>query len=333
MRDNNIDFLRGAGLLLIILAHIGPPNWIQQLRCFDVPLMVFISGLSSSGKVLTVPYSNFVIRRTKRLVYPTWLFISFYIFLLYIAQSLEIIPHYITWNRVIESFLLLKGVGYVWIIRVFLLMMLITPLLNKLCLKVRRTWVFILFLFSLYVLQEVLCFVIPKISFNSVLSFIINEYILYLIGYSLLFVLGIKLRTYQNKRYTTAIIVFILLLLLIVNAIVYIRIYGTPIYINEFKYPPHAFFLIYGASISVILWLIKPLYKCVSNNVFFLFLGRNSIWIYLWHIPFVLIANEYVDSWILRYVFVLVACITIYRIQYSLVNKSKLSRFSQYLIG
>jgi fucose 4-O-acetylase-like acetyltransferase len=51
-RDLRIDILRVAGLLLIILAHVSPPFLLFQFRTFDVPLMVFVSGLSylAAGK-------------------------------------------------------------------------------------------------------------------------------------------------------------------------------------------------------------------------------------------------------------------------------------------
>lgn len=45
-RDLHIDFLRFIGISLIILAHVEAPSGITQFRCFDVPLMVFVSGLS-----------------------------------------------------------------------------------------------------------------------------------------------------------------------------------------------------------------------------------------------------------------------------------------------
>ena len=48
-RDFTIDMLRFVGVSLILLAHIVPPDGLFQLRSFDVPLMIFVSGLSYSG--------------------------------------------------------------------------------------------------------------------------------------------------------------------------------------------------------------------------------------------------------------------------------------------
>jgi fucose 4-O-acetylase-like acetyltransferase len=45
-RVKSVDFLRFLGLSLIILAHVTPQGLVFQIRNFDVPLMVFISGVS-----------------------------------------------------------------------------------------------------------------------------------------------------------------------------------------------------------------------------------------------------------------------------------------------
>lgn len=52
LRDVEVDVLRSIGILLIILAHIKAPLVPTVIRCFDVPLMVFVSGLCYSGRTL-----------------------------------------------------------------------------------------------------------------------------------------------------------------------------------------------------------------------------------------------------------------------------------------
>lgn len=44
-----IDFLKLVGLFCIILAHVGPPAVVMQLRNFDVPLMVILSGMLAAN--------------------------------------------------------------------------------------------------------------------------------------------------------------------------------------------------------------------------------------------------------------------------------------------
>lgn len=46
-RDSYIDFLRAFGLLLLVVAYTCAPQWLFNLRAFDVdvPLMIFISAI------------------------------------------------------------------------------------------------------------------------------------------------------------------------------------------------------------------------------------------------------------------------------------------------
>lgn len=83
-RDPYIDFLRFLGLALIILVHVNCPNLIKQIRCFDVPLMVFVSGLSCSYK--SGDFWGYLLKRTKRLIIPTWIFF-YYIYCVDIAKE------------------------------------------------------------------------------------------------------------------------------------------------------------------------------------------------------------------------------------------------------
>ena len=49
MRDYSIDILRFIELSGIILVHIEPAAFWCQLRSFDVPQMVLLSGVSYYG--------------------------------------------------------------------------------------------------------------------------------------------------------------------------------------------------------------------------------------------------------------------------------------------
>lgn len=49
-RDISIDILRFIVISLIILAHVNPPDTILNIRCFDVSLMLFVSGLIMSKR-------------------------------------------------------------------------------------------------------------------------------------------------------------------------------------------------------------------------------------------------------------------------------------------
>lgn len=124
MRDEKIDIMRFVGLAMVILAHIGAPPLIWQLRNFDVPLMVLVSGLSFGFCATGQSYAAYVWKRIKRLVFPVWIFLTAYFLLIYTTgypiqlSNAESIP---------RSYVLLSG--YSWIIRVFVLVALVAPVL------------------------------------------------------------------------------------------------------------------------------------------------------------------------------------------------------------
>lgn len=68
-RDESIDLLRFVGLSLIILAHVSPPEVLFNLRCFDVPLMLFVSGLTYAGRSVDTGW-RFLVHRFMRLIIP-----------------------------------------------------------------------------------------------------------------------------------------------------------------------------------------------------------------------------------------------------------------------
>ena len=75
-RNYGIDFLKTLGLLLIILAHISAPQWINQIRNFDVPLMVFLSGCLSRGSVARSSSYFSYVKKTFTKTFASNLYIS-----------------------------------------------------------------------------------------------------------------------------------------------------------------------------------------------------------------------------------------------------------------
>lgn len=331
VRENSIDVLRFLGLSLVILAHVAPPHWLLQIRCFDVPLMVFVSGLTCSNKRI-LNYKSFVMKRFKRLAFPVWIFLSFYLTIIVIAQSVHLIPYFLTNKMVLESFFFLNGIGYVWIIRVFLLVMLATPILIKINLVVKNTWLLFGCIGLLLLLNEIIVLLLSSTQDVNVVVFLLSEHLPYLIGYSALFLAGIRMRNVnyleQNK------LVFCALCLMLFLLTHYLAQKGLPIDIStRYKYPPHAYFLVYGLFMSILLWRFRR-YVLNRSNKFCLWVGRNTIWIYLWHIPFVLCCNEFIGNWFLRYVVCYFLAMTFFTLQYVVVSKYlKKYNISKYLLG
>lgn len=331
VRDNSIDILRFIGLMLIILSHASPSvDSIVQLRCFDVPMMLFISGLTCSNKEFP-DYRVFIKRRTLRLIAPVYIFLTFYFIILAIVQHLGIIPKYLTIGKVAESFLLLNGIGYVWIIRVFLLIMLVTPLLCKVG-KLSNSIVLITMVILLS-LCEIIVHITNNPNIPNIISIVLKEYIIYILAYSVPFLLGYKLRYYNKHTYIFWAVASSLAL--IIGIIIYIYNLGLPINISPyFKYPPQTYFIIYGVFSSTIMWMTKEWWVKRIDFRLVQFIGQNTIWIYLWHIPFVLLCNQFIDNWYIRYILLICAPVLIFSVQYKLVQKINIiGQAKKFLIG
>ena len=331
-RDTTIDFLRFLGLSLIILVHVNPPFFIKQLRCFDVPLMVFVSGLSASGKEIS-NIGQFLLNRSKRLLIPVWVFLLFYLSVLYFLQFYLLPEQYLTWTMIWRSFLLLDhSIGYVWIIRVFLLIMIATPFLCRIVNRCNSLFSFWSLIFiSLFVI-EVFVYISSQCENIFLLRFFLQDILIYTLSYSIFFILGLRLRYMQvNEKLYELYIVIVLSLCYVCS---YMISYGFPIMITPtFKEPPHSYYIVYGLLMSIILWNIKPVIDKISNYRFFSFVGQNTIWIYLWHMPLVLVSSKIHLNWSYKYILVYFLAIFIFYVQYFIVKKINNSTMTKYFLG
>lgn len=285
-RDYSIDFLRFLGLTMIILAHTDVPGILFQARNFDVPLMVLISGVAYSlSHQKKERYISYISQRLIRLALPVWIFLLFYFSTLKIfspnAKELD-------FNTIYTSFLFLGGIGYVWIIKVFLLISLIAPLLHFINKKIESDFIYLTLTIFFYCFYEL---VILNITINNIyVRFFVANYIYYFLAYSTIFWIGLRIANLPR-----IIIFFSALLFLGVFGFHLASLYfeNNSIVSTQFsKYPPTSYYLSYSLMISLILWMLKnticnqlSLYSLPS--AFIRFVSKNSIWIYLWHIPFV----------------------------------------------
>lgn len=335
-RDSSIDLMRFIGLTMIILAHIGlsmSESPLFQFRSFDVPLMVFTSGLAFAGKH-TGPYLSFIGRRTLRLIVPVFLFVSVYLLLNPLFSEWGWAETY-SKERMFGTYMLRlhPSIGYVWVIRVFLIVMLLTPLLLWLDRKISRNWVCISLIGVLVAVQQVL-----SIWLKSSENILIKDWLLYVFGYSAVFLLGLRAKILSRSSLVS---VSGLLVALMSGAALYMKQeYGTVMLLQANKYPPQLYYLLWGMCISCLLWLTSGVWKRVLDNNLFTFIGRNTIWIYLWHIPLVNIAvGGPLDHWHLglKYIFVYAGALCLYGVQYYLVKKAnerwKNNGFTKYLVG
>lgn len=335
-RDLSIDYLRFIGLAMVILAHVSIPFTLSQLRCFDVPLMVFISGLTASGRI-TNKYIVYICDRSKRLLIPVYLFLTIYFVFLYILSLFNISPVSLTVKKVIHSYLLLEGIGYVWIIRVFLMIMLLTPLLVRFEQLCKREFLYGVVCLVFLLLNDIILdsFAFPIFELK-IMNIFFTDYIMYFVGYIPSFMLGLRMRyaSYKIKSvYTIGCIAC-----LVIAGWCYTHTYGCPVRLSpEYKFPPKFYFLIYGTTISMLLWISKRYVGIVIDFLklksIAIHVGQNSIWIYLWHIPFIPVLYSFVDSWLIRYVLVFVSALLMFEVQKQLAQRYCSRNIRKYLIG
>lgn len=294
-RDYSIDTLRCIGLFCIILAHVAPPNWLFQIRNFDVPLMVFISGYLYRGKQDNLAnfseQLNYLGKRFVRLVLPVWAFLTFfYLFQLFIPTLFTV--NYTAYpNVMLSSYLLMDGFGYVWIIRIFLFMALLGPL----CMKFFKKPVNLLY----YYLAYELCYFLLKDKLQHPTGKLFNELVGYTAGFLIFFILG-SLYNRLSKRQIRSI--FAVSSIITIAAAVYFMGYkNEPFDIGAYKYPPRLFYSQYAIAMCFLLFYAKS-YLATFRNSLIAFVGSSSIWIYLWHILFLFLLPKM--HWGLRFILV-----------------------------
>ena len=311
-RDKSIDMLRFIGLSLIILAHVYPPYWLLNLRCFDVPMMILVSGLAYAGRKSDFSI-GFLAHRFSRLVFPVWIFLSAYFILALMLKQFGGIDFGIRRHHVIGSFLLQDGIGYVWIIRVFLMIGIITPLLLALDHKVKSLSGILVIICSAILIVE-LCVRYAIGKDNMVL----HDHLYYCLGYMVLFLLGLRIPRLTDRAG----------LVIIGGALVLMWIYaefimggGNILRMNEFKYPPQAYYILYGIAASLgCYYLIRRIYADRRIAVCE-FIGMNTIWIYLYHIPLVQFTGQLGLHWSVQYIIVYGLAVSCVWIQLKIIEQ------------
>ena len=108
-RNYALDILKVIALMAIMLAHVSPSGFIFQLRNFDVPLMIMISVWLSLRTIKSekFKYSKYIYSRAKRLIVPTWIFLTIYFFICYFKGEI------ISIQDIVMSYTMIDGIGYV----------------------------------------------------------------------------------------------------------------------------------------------------------------------------------------------------------------------------
>lgn len=286
------------GLLLLVVAHTWAPITLATLRTFDVPLMVMISAMCYKPvKKDLKSVKRYLWKRFLRIYIPVFTFVNIF-FIAILAREAYIDKNVFSVYQYIGSLFLLNApsIGYVWIMRVFLMMALILPFIEPLIKKLNIGFL-IFTLFIIVFLQEGVIIGFDYIP-DGIIKFILSEIIPYIIGYSLFTAIGLRINdlTYSKK--------IILTVIGLIACFIYIWLTGN-YFPQKDKYPPHGLYLLWGWSGSCILVICKSIIGRVASWSIWGYLSRNSMWLYLWHIVpvyFMLPTSLRPEIWIVRYI-------------------------------
>ncbi|MGM0838436.1 MAG: acyltransferase family protein [Bacillota bacterium] len=316
-RDERIDILRFIAIIGILVAHSNPDPWLFQLRNFDVTLMVLLLGtsfyLSQRGKELN--YLPYLGKRFNRLVVPTWQLLVIFFALFYLISKLFGDEYYFPMEEVIDSFALMEGIGYVWIMRVFFLIALISPLLLAISNRIKNNTVYFLFLVAGYFLYIGLLLINGKLEGN--MGMVFQNFVVYGVGYGLVAAFGMRLKQFSAKEIWFYFLFFL-------GIFLYLMFQNDFAQTQAFKYPPQLYYFAYGLMGSLFLYILLDVsfIKKIFTNKFVAFVSRTSLWLYLWHIIFVefmkLFESEMSiisDSFITRFLYIFITSLIVTYIQ------------------
>lgn len=307
-RDISIDILRAVALFGLIAAHVTSSDFVFQLRSFDVPMMVFLSGVVySASKTTSSKYITYVFKRFIRIIIPTWIFIVFYFGFIKHDAIVTIISRF---NLLTDWF--------VWIMRVFFVIAIIAPIISKFLDSISTINCY-KYLFVLLLLNEILCRL--PIAFGS--SAEINVIIIMNVAYMLIFSLGYIVNRTNIKTIHVLIVLFAMLY--IISAAWYFNRTGDYVLTNTQKYPPRLYYLSYAFVWIYGLWVLKGTITKQARKLhldrFLSFVGSHTMWIYFWHI----IILDYVsvfESATERYVVTLIVSLTVTFIQHKTIERA-----------
>ena len=320
-RESYIDYLKVLGLFCLFLAHVGAPSLLHELRGFDVPFLVFISGYlavpSLGRKTSSLSY---LIKRILRLVVPSWIFLcAFYLCMVLVG----VVP---SPGEIIRSFLFQRNSGLaggVWIIWVYIACAVMVPALSNVYVS-RRFYVAVAgALFANEVLLRV-----TSLDNNPLLYYTLFTFV----PYGCVLALGMRFRYMSSVEK---------IVLAAITALTHIGLTGfnylangSYLPLDSCKYPPSLYYLTYSIPITILLMsLFRRSAFANAPNLSIEFISRHSLWIYLWQI-LVGCAIKYVfkiDMWFVNLLLLVIASVLITWLQVSAVSHIK-RKFSNPLL-
>lgn len=308
-----IDVLKLFALLCLFLAHVSAPAWLEEIRGFDVPMLVFLSGYLSresfrrSGSIL-----NYLRKRVERLVVPTW------IFLLVFYACMAAAGQFPDWGTVMRSFFFQRDSGIaggVWIIWIYLICALVAPALMVLNRRLGEKA--LLFWVGLFVGYEIM----------SSVQFLVENRIIYytffcIIPYGAVLLFGI---VYEDLTRGQKIFVITALIAAHLAYCVVFAVKGEGYqHLNDYKYPARGYYITYALPVTMLLLeAMKRLDPRLPRLGVVEFASAHSLWVYLWQIMMLAVVNYVLgisEHWVLCLVIITVGSFALTWVQNQVVE-------------
>ncbi len=142
-----------------------------------------------------------------------------------------------------------------------------------------------------------------------------RDYILYIIPYALIFMSAIYLKTAEYKVQVRSLVLYAILLAIACLIFRFVsNDWENTYWLFRYKYPPRYMYTLYGLFGVQFIYLFRKYFEQLGKNRLVVWISRNSLWIYFYHIPCVqFIPFHLIDNHIEHGGFVIrwIVCITI----------------------
>lgn len=276
------DLLRVIGILVIIIAHADPPPWIIQIRSFGPILLIVTSALTHAAiyKDRTLAILPFYKKRMSRLIFPAWIFLTFF-FLIYLAFSRIVGEAYpFTWERILHTYTFYSGIGFVWIFKIYMILGVATPLALYFKRRIKTGTSYYLILLLIYIAYELAIYFTLDSTPDHLKEF--HQQVFSIVPYVLLYIYGMRLESLSDRK--VLIISFVSLILFGVVALILYRENNHFVLTTFYRYPPRFYYMAYSFFAIHIIYLFSRHYTRLFNSKWIILLSNRAMWIYLWHI-------------------------------------------------
>ncbi len=295
-----------------MLAHANPGGVIQQVRCFDVSLLFMLSGMTTalSNKHQAFSFS-YLWKRINKLLFPAYIMMT----LIFIGTSVVCYVAKVEYMYSLKDYIMTllltnEGMGYVWIVKYYLLAAVLAPMMVNRLKNASSKQVLLYGLASVAIYN--ICYYCylsyVKNSLSLGMACLFDEYVFGSIAYMGVVALGVLVVQKKKSCYPIIGITALMFALTQVCA----GEFGP----NTYKFPPSIYYLAYSVLISLLLFKLLPNF----NSTIVTWISKHSYDMYIIHIPCIVLIMilrsgsinllpSLFNNWFFRYA--LIVCWTI----------------------